>query len=447
MRLFPRIEGTGGVYRLDWIEQLKLKLTAAPTASRVARVSPVVWSLGYTSLLTDISTEMVNSALPVYLVLHLHLSPLQFGVIDGLYNGLAVALLSIVAGLAADRWARHKEMAGVGYGLSAICKLLLMATGSAWLLIAAIVGLDRAGKGIRAAPRDAIISFNTERNVLASAFAVHRALDAGGALLGPIAAFVILDQLPGQFDVLWLTSFVFAVIGFSVLGLFVPASRSAEATAARARSSDSNPAVKSTTREAFALLGTRKFGAIAACALILSAVTVSDGFIYLLLQQRTNVSASWIPLFYVGTACFYMALSVPAGALADRIGHRQVLLGGYAILAIVYATIFLLPKAGWPAALVCLALMGAYYAASEGILMALASAIIPGRTRTSGLALIGTAIGLGKMVSSVLFGWLWDSYGKPAAVMTFVAGIVGALIVASLWLRSALQEQQVVEQT
>ena len=109
------------MYRLDWIEQLKLKLTAAPATGAVLTVSPVVWSLGFTSLLTDISTEMVNSALPVYLVLHLHLSPVQYGVIDGLYNGLAVALLSIAAGLIADRSGRHKEVAGFGYALSAGC--------------------------------------------------------------------------------------------------------------------------------------------------------------------------------------------------------------------------------------------------------------------------------------------------------------------------------------
>jgi MFS family permease len=223
------------VYRLDWIEQLKLKLTSAPTGRQIVLVSPVVWSLGFTSLLTDVSTEMVNSALPVYLVLHLHLSPLQYGVIDGLYNGLAVALLSIAAGLMADRWGRHKEVAGFGYALSALCKVLLLATAGTWGWIAAVVGLDRAGKGVRSAPRDALISFNTPRHALASAFAVHRGLDAGGALLGPVIAFMLLARIPGAFDVLWMTSFVFAVLGIAVLALFVPESAGDEARKARAR--------------------------------------------------------------------------------------------------------------------------------------------------------------------------------------------------------------------
>src|SRR5215831_7431294 len=120
------------MYQLDLIERRKLRATAGPSADQVTRVSPVVWKLGLTSLLTDISSEMVNSALPVYLVIHLHLSPLQYGTIDGVYNGLAVVLVSLAAGLTADRSKRHKEVALAGYGFSAICKLLLLAAGGVW---------------------------------------------------------------------------------------------------------------------------------------------------------------------------------------------------------------------------------------------------------------------------------------------------------------------------
>ena len=447
---------TRGVYRLDWIEQLKLKMTPVPATGAVLKVSPVVWSLGFTSLLTDISTEMMNSALPVYLVLHLHLSPVQYGVIDGLYNGLAVALLSIVAGLAADRWSRHKEVAGFGYVLSGLCKLLLLAAGGAWGWIAAIVGLDRAGKGIRAAPRDALISFNSPREALASAFAVHRGLDAGGALIGPVVAFILLAQVPGAFDLLWLTSFVFAVLGCGVLALFVPGSRTPDAIRARTHEAPSSPSEQeltpantppenvSTMRQTFQLLGTARFGTIAVCALLLALATISDGFIYLVLQQRTGTSASYLPLFYVGTACFYMVFSVPAGILADRIGRSRVLLGGYLVLALVYTALLCIPQIGWPAALGCLALMGIYYAATEGILMALASAVVPVRLRTSGLALIGTAIGIGKMFSSVVFGWLWGGTGQFVAIVSFIAVLALVVVIAIFRLRAVMGEQSVV---
>src|SRR5215467_10807758 len=118
------------MYPIDWIE--RLKLGRARPGSQPVVISPVVLSLGLTSLLTDISSEMVNSLLPAYVVLHLHLNPFQFGVIDGLYNGFAIALLSIVAGFMADRSSRQKGIALVGYGLSGACKLLLLAVGTTY---------------------------------------------------------------------------------------------------------------------------------------------------------------------------------------------------------------------------------------------------------------------------------------------------------------------------
>jgi MFS family permease len=443
------------VYRLDWIENLKLRLTGAPAAGAVLTVSPVVWSLGFTSLLTDISTEMVNSALPVYLVLFLHLSPVQYGVIDGIYNGLAVALISIAAGVLADRSGRHKEVAGLGYLLSTLCKILLMTAGASWGWIAAVVGLDRVGKGARSAPRDALISFNTRRHALASAFAVHRSLDAGGALIGPVIAFLLLAQVPGGFDVLWLTSFVFGVLGCAVLALFIPGSRTPAAILARTRGSadewepaqaqpaTSSPAASSALRETLRLLGTKKFGAIAACALLLAASTVSDGFIYIVLQQRTGTNVSFLPLFYVGTACFYMIFSVPVGLLADRFGHRRILLGGYTLLGVVYAALLAMPNVGWPAVITCLALMGLYYAGTEGILMALSSTVLPPTLRTSGLAVVGTAIGVGKMLSSVLFGFAWADAGQTRAIVCFLIGLFLIVAIAGAWLRHAFQEQGV----
>ena len=156
------------MYRLEWIEQLKLRLAGRPSAKQVAQVNPVVWKLGWTSFLTDISAEMVNSALPVYLVLYLRLSPLEYGAIDGMYNGLSVALVGLAAAVWADRTGRLKYVAVAGYGTSAVCKLLLLAAGGVWSWLLAIVWLDRTGKGIRTAPRDAIISLASPPSQLAT---------------------------------------------------------------------------------------------------------------------------------------------------------------------------------------------------------------------------------------------------------------------------------------
>jgi len=146
-------------------------------------------------LLTDISSEMVSSVLPVYFVLHLGFSAMQFGFLDGVFQGGAVALVSLISGMLADRWRRQKEVATAGYALSALCRIGLLAAGNVWTVIAGILALDGLGKGIRTAPRDAMISLASPRVTLATAFAVHRALDTCGAVLGPLAAFLMLRSL------------------------------------------------------------------------------------------------------------------------------------------------------------------------------------------------------------------------------------------------------------
>jgi MFS family permease len=420
------------VYRLDWLEQLKLRLTASPSTRMLTHVSPVVWALGFTSLLTDVATEMVNSVLPLYLVLHRHMSPLQYGIIDGLYNGFAIALLSLTAGLLADRWRRQKEVAAVGYGLSAICKLALLFT-AAWGWIALIVGLDRAGKGMRAAPRDALISLNTPAPAMATAFAVHRGLDAGGALFGPLLAFFILSMFPASFDIMWATSFVFAVFGISVLWLMVPRYRGPAVPPAPV--APQTPAVAPSLRASLALCAAPRFRTLLICALLLALTTVSDGFLYLMLQKRNETPANVLPLFFVGTACFYMLFSLPVGLLADRWGRTRVLIAGFAMLPLIYLGLLTGPVLGVFDVAIMLASMGLYYAATEGLLIAMGASLVPPELRTSGLALVGTAIGIGKMGSSVLFGAIWGASGSDAAMLTFFVAMVAVLLFSARRLR------------
>lgn len=423
------------MYRFEWFEQMKLGQGAARVdGATAARVSPVVWGLGFTSLLTDVSAEMVNSTLPVYLVLHLRLNPAQYGLIDGIYNGFAVALLAVFAGWLADRHARQKELALVGYGLSALCKLALLAA-SGWAALLWIVGLDRAGKGLRTAPRDALISLNTPAGQYAGAFAVHRALDACGSLLGPIVAFVLLAQLPGAFDALWFTSFVIGLLGLAVLWIFVP-----RPTRALAAAQAVAPAPHAST--ATAAPGrwiTRRFLVLTGCGALLALATISDGFIYLLLQRRHPAAVGWFPLFYVATAAAYMLLSVPAGRLADRMGRGRIFLLGYGVLALLYAVLLGTSELGVPALLACLVLLGLFNAGTEGVLMAMASAEVPAARRTTGLALVATAIGLAKLLSSVIFGWLWQGQGATVAVGVFIAAMALALLAAHRGLEGVRQ--------
>lgn len=387
------------MYRLDWIEQLKMRNAEAPSSEQVSTVTPAVWMLGFTSFLTDISAEMVNSVLPVYLVLYLHASPLQYGAVDGFYNGFAIATVSLADGVFADRNHRHKEVAAAGYGLSAVCRLAFLGAGAVWHWILAIVAIDRLGKGIRTAPRDALISLHTRREHFGAAFAVHRMLDAGGMLFGPAVAFSLLWYLPNTYDVIWVTSFVFALLGLAVLWLFVPKPDRTPLTAAPRPSAP----------EALKLFLSPSFAVLAGCGLLLALTTISDGFFYLQLQQKGDAPSRWFPLFYAVTAGFYMVFSIPAGRLADRFGRGRIFLFGYGLLGVAYFGFYLATTLNTAAQLGFLAVLGIYYAATEGVLMAMGSAVIPPALRTSGLALLATVTGFGKFGSALLFGWV---YGK-----------------------------------
>jgi MFS family permease len=408
-----QVESSGYLFRLR-----RKRRPGVPPRKRVSRT---VVLLGLTSLFTDLSSEMVATILPLYLVYSLGLTPLQFGIVDGLYQG-AAALVRVASGFVGDRWRRHKEVAAVGYGLSAVTKLGFPLVGAAWTALGALVLVDRTGKGIRTAPRDALISLNSPREGLGEAFGVHRALDTVGAMLGPLAAFVLLALAPGSFDSIFVVSFCFALIGVSILVLFVdgrPAPLEPEELAERA-----------SLRSAAGLLRQPRFRTLVILAGALALATISDGFVYLRLQQEMDFDETLLPLLYVATALAYMLLAVPFGRLADKIGRGRMFLAGYAMLLLIYASL-LLPALGTPQLVLTLLLFGAYYAATDGVLMALVSAFVPANLRGSGLAILVTATSVGRLFASVLFGLLWSSAGADTAVVVFAVALSAAVGIAA----------------
>jgi len=388
---------------------------------KAGRVSRNVVLLGVTSMLTDISAEMVAAVLPIYLFYALGLSPLQFGAVDGAYQG-AAALVRVVGGLVSDRLRRHKEVAATGYGISALCKPALLLAGNAWGVIVGVILLDRAGKGIRTAPRDALISLSTEPADLGSAFGVHRALDTLGAMLGPLLAFGLLFLTPGAFDVIFVLSFCIALLGLGVLLFFVQNP---------AADNSAVPSEHVSVRSAAALLAAPRFRWLVVTSAALGLTTISDAFVYLSLQRRLDFSVGFVPLLYVGTALAFMLLAVPLGRLSDRIGRLPVFLGGYALLALVYVSL-LLPGGGQLGLVAYLVAFGAYYAATDGVLMAMGASLVPSHLRATGLALLGTATGLSRLLASVVFGALWTLVGIEVAVMAFGVGLLLAMLVGGL---------------
>jgi MFS family permease len=171
------------------------------------------------------------------------------------------------------------------------------------------------------------------------------------------------------------------------------------------------------------------------CGLFLSVGTANDGFIYLVLLKKGDTNSGFLPLFYVATAASYALFSIPAGICADRFGRRSIFLGGYAVLGIIYSLLLFMPAVGLPGQAGCLFLLGLYYAGTEGVLMAMASAAVPPEIRASGLAILATAIAMGKAVSSLLFGWIWVAYGVQSAIFTFGAILMAAMLAAGFCLR------------
>ena len=406
-------------------------------ARRGAAIGRNVFYLGLTSLFTDVSSEMVTSILPIYLVYALRFTPLEFGIIDGLYQGVA-ALLRIVGGVMADGWRRYKEVAAFGYGLSAVCKLGLLAVGGGAGALTAVLLLDRTGKGLRTAPRDALISLSSASASLGTAFGVHRALDTAGALLGPIVAFALLTRMPNAFDAIFVASFCVALVGLGVLVLFVENVRA------------TTPLVGATSiaRSAVpALLGLRRFKALLIAGGALSLVTMSDGFLYLAWQRRLDMEIGFFPLLFVGTSLVYLTLAVPMGRLADRIGRIWVFLAGYALLPIVYLTL-LVPDSAYVMLGGALLLFGAYYAATDGVLMAMTSAILPADLRTTGIAALTTVVSIGRLIASVLFGALWTWWSVQTAALLFMVGVGIALALTAAVLarmyRESIGEQAAV---
>jgi MFS family permease len=393
-----------------------------------------VWALGFTSLLTDVSSEMITTALPVYLVYFLRLSPLEFGLVDGLYQGVA-ALVRVAGGALADRARRYKEVAALGYALSAGCKLALLAVGGGWTGIAGVVLVDRLGKGLRTAPRDALISLSAPRAALATAFGVHRALDTTGALLGPFVTFGILMLAPDAFDAVFVVSFCFALLGLGVLLLFA---ENRPGTAAILHAAPRPQGWGNLARSLRALLR-GGVGGLIGVASLLALLTISDPFLYLALQRRGAVAPTLLPLLFVGTALVTLALSVPLGRLADRVGRPRVFVAGYVALALAYLVV-LSPSPAWPQATACLVLLGVYYAATDGVLAAIASAQVPAALRGSGLALLATATGLARLAGSIGFGALWTWWGLEPSVLGYLVGLTSAILLAALWLRRARSE-------
>jgi hypothetical protein len=284
-----------------------------------------------------------------------------------------------------------------------------------------VLAADRTGKGLRTGPRDALISLSSDPTALGRSFGVHRAMDTVGAFLGPLVAMAVLAVSLGSYSSVFFTSFCIASVAVLLLVLFV---RDQPATVDRAEVS---------LKAALNLLRQRDFRRVTVWTALLGLVTVGDSFVYLILQRRWDVAATYFPLLPLGTAGVYLLLAIPAGRLADRIGRWPVFIGGHAALGAALIVVCG-PVSGPGLAVLALGLHGVFYAATDGVLMAAAGPLIPAGQRATGLAVVQTGQAVARMFSSVLFGLAWTLWDLRSAVLV-AAGALAVVVLTAAFVR------------
>lgn len=387
-----------------------------------SRVPAAVLGLGAVSLLTDISSESVAAVLPLYITVVVGMGPLAFGFIDALYQGIS-ALVRIAGGWWADRTDRPKRVALAGYGLAAVARFALLFSQGFWVITSTIAA-DRVGKGLRTGPRDSLIATASEPEFLGRNFGVHRAMDTTGALIGPLIAFAVLAAFPlglGGYHTIFVFSSAFAVMGVAVLVLGVPDLRRSPKEVLDTASAAVRPRL--------ADLKSPGLSRLLVAAGALGVATVGDGFLYLALQDGNQITASLFPLLFVGTNAAYLALAIPLGRLADRVGRAKVFLVGHVVLLATYA-LAASHFGGAAGTIAVLLLLGTFYAATDGVLAALASRQVPERMRASGISAAQTVQAVARFASSIGFGLLWQFCGRSTAILVMAALLVVAIGIA-----------------
>lgn len=385
----------------------------APRTGLLRGLSRNVLLLGVVSFFADVSSEMVYPIIPLFLTGTLGAPVFAVGVIEGIAESTA-SLLKLVSGWYSDRIRKRVPFTAGGYGLAALAKPAL-AVAFAWPMVLGARFIDRTGKGLRTAPRDALLAASTDAATRGRAFGLHRSMDTAGAIAGPLLALGLLAWLGHE---RYRPIFVIAFVPGMIAALLVLLVR--EAPHAEARGGGPPPRM-------FSLAGyDRRFVYFLGVTLIFAVGNSSDAFL-LLRAENLGLGATAVVLAYVLYNISYASLSLPAGIRSDAIGRRQVLIAGFAVFAAVY-TGFALARDAW-AAWPLFAVYGAYIAFTDGVGKAYISDLVPDERRATALGLYGATTGVALLCSSIIGGALWDLAG-PGATFAFGAstGAAAALL-------------------
>ncbi len=364
-----------------------------------------VWIVGWVSFFMDVGSEMVYPLVPLFLTSTLHASVSMVGVIEGIAESTA-SLLKLFSGAVADRFGKNKLLMGIGYALSTVSRpALALATG--WGTVLAARFIDRTGKGIRTSPRDAIIAASTPPDRLGLAFGFHRAMDTAGAVVGPSVALLLLAFWPAEYRLVFWLSILPGLI--AVLLIFVFISPDRPRPPSWPSFSWSRKGFNSGFLRFLFIIGLFSLGNSSNAFLILKA-------------QHAGMTSFWISAVYLIFNATYVALSVPAGMIADRVGREVMVLVGFVLFALVYAGLAL-AESSWAIGSL-FALYGAYMGLSDGAQRAYIATLVPEHRRATGFGLYHMVIGIALLPASLFAGFLWD-YLSPAAPFWFGSALAG----------------------
>jgi len=375
-------------------------------------IPPGVWVLGFVSMLMDVSSEMIHGLLPLYLTVGLGASALTVGIIEGIAESTAL-IVKVFSGALSDRWRKRKAITAFGYGLAALSKpLFALATGPMLVFVARF--LDRIGKGIRGAPRDALIADLTPDEVRGAAFGLRQSLDTVGAFAGPLLAMALMLAWHDDFRAVFWVAVIPAILSFALIALAVrepPAAGKVKAHKVRL------------DRATMRSLG-MAFWAVTMIGSALTLARFSEAFL-ILRSQDLGLEVALAPLVLVGMNVVYAGTAYPVGKLADRMSPNTLLFIGTGVL--IAADVALALASNLTLFAVGVALWGLHMGFTQGVLSAMVAQASPAALRGTAFGVFNLASGIAMLAASALAGGLWQFVG-PAA--TFWAGALLAGISA-----------------
>ncbi|KWE51622.1 MFS transporter [Burkholderia ubonensis] len=370
-----------------------------------------VWALGFVSLLMDLSSELVHALLPVYLVTTMGMSVVALGVLEGAAEATAL-IVRIFSGAISDWLGRRKALLLAGYGLAALTKPLFPLAHGPGLVIAARL-VDRFGKGIRGAPRDALVADVAPPEIRGACYGLRQSMDTVGAVGGPLLAIALMFAFADHIRaVLWFASIpAFATLAVLMFGVREPAG---------ARADRPRPFRSPLDRRALRMFSARYWYVVAIGATFTLA-RFSEAFLVLRAQQA-GMELAWVPSVMVVMSVAYTLSAYPVGVVSDRLDRRALLAIGMALL--IAADLLLGARADAATVLTGVAVWGLHMGFTQGILAAMVADTAPAEWRGTAFGLFNLASGVAMLLASAIAGWIWQRFGAPAMFFTGAAIVV-----------------------